>query len=386
MKKEKTNEQPIKYKFRKLIFFVNISNISKYILANNALAKARAFFRSFDSKPSNENHRQELLTISPITNISISKTPRVDKINPHDMIVHRVLNTDDRLPTNYFREKYKQYLKPTLLYPRQYYQDLLSQQQQQQRSYSWRPTTNHRDRYSYRPIEKEFQSISTWNQCVRRLNTEYRLTLDALEQAKQCLKRVSFHEQHLPPRSNDVVFIRPSTLYSPSSPPMIKFAKPRIIKPVELQTFTCESDVTIDENVESIGDIIKKFNELNRPRSPTTRVHFKPSITTISCSTDVQDEDDEEEEETTYSVETLYTQDFLPIIKPHPKKFISHIPKPINSSRTKPTPSLKSTNLHLIPKSLNSLFRSIEFHFKNSYGNWKITCPLLLLLFFIQFQ
>ena len=278
------------------------------------------------------------------------------------MIVHRVLNVDDRLPTNYFREKYKQYLKPTLLYPRQYYQDLL-----QQRTYS--STNNdkslHRDYVSklssYRTMEiksSPSSSISNWNQCVRRLNTEYRLTLDALEQAKQCLKQVSFHQQHLPPRStNTIGLIRPCPPPPPS--PMIKFAKPRLIKPVELQTFT----VTEHENVESIGDIIKKFN---RPRSPTARVHFEPSIVTHefspSCSIDVQEDD---EEETTYTVETIYTQDFLPSIEPNlvviqektteeqfksaqikckvPKKSVSHIPRPINSSRSKQQPPSSSS-------------------------------------------
>jgi hypothetical protein len=68
------------------------------------------------STPSSDEDNQ-------ITSSSISK---IDQINPRDMIVHRVINTDDKFPSNYFQQKYKQYLKPSLLLPRQYYNDLLN--------------------------------------------------------------------------------------------------------------------------------------------------------------------------------------------------------------------------------------------------------------------
>ena len=295
----------------------------------------------------------------------------MDKINPRDMIVHRVINIDDRLPTNYFREKYKNYLKPSLLYPKQYYQDLLNQ-----RYYSLMEMKNNeksfrRDFYSTKPLSKlssdyrplhfnerqsspvSFASISTWNQCVQRLNTEYRLTIDALEQAKQCLKQMSFDLQRLPPKNVD--FIQPSIPHPPISPRVIKFAKPKLIKPVELQTFIPSTELTIDED--------------------------EPSITTYeipkSCSMEV------EEEETTYTVETFYTKDFSSVIEQNvvviqektteeqfnsvpnpPKKSVSFIPKPI--PRTKPPPKInsplnKSTNLTRKIKPPSKSIRK-EFH------------------------
>jgi hypothetical protein len=45
------------------------------------------------------------------------------------MIVYRILDDDQddkKLPLNYFQQKYKQYLKPSLLLPKLYYNDLLN--------------------------------------------------------------------------------------------------------------------------------------------------------------------------------------------------------------------------------------------------------------------
>jgi hypothetical protein len=44
------------------------------------------------------------------------------------MIVHRIIEQDNKLSSNYFQQKYKQYLKPSLLLPKQYYNDLLNKQ------------------------------------------------------------------------------------------------------------------------------------------------------------------------------------------------------------------------------------------------------------------
>jgi hypothetical protein len=125
----------------------------------STVARARSFFRSFDSKreqhneppssassyqgtsvhglpsslnfidESTANHDTLLNPVARLTNISITKSMKVDKINPRDMIVYRVMHNDqdeERLPLNYFRQKYKQYMKPSLLFPKQYYQDLLN--------------------------------------------------------------------------------------------------------------------------------------------------------------------------------------------------------------------------------------------------------------------
>ncbi len=72
------------------------------------MEKARAFFRSLERKhhhkheqpttnimvntsSSNEDHQKKDVLLIPIpltTNISTSRIPRVEKINPRDMIVH----------------------------------------------------------------------------------------------------------------------------------------------------------------------------------------------------------------------------------------------------------------------------------------------------------
>ena len=45
------------------------------------------------------------------------------------MIVHRVVyddQDDKKVALNYFQQKYKQILKPSLLFPKQYYNDILN--------------------------------------------------------------------------------------------------------------------------------------------------------------------------------------------------------------------------------------------------------------------
>ncbi|CAF4867802.1 unnamed protein product, partial [Rotaria magnacalcarata] len=65
-----------------------------------------------------------------MTTIHIS-TPnmiRVDKINPQVMLGHQSYYSNRnnyQLSSNYFQNKYKQYLKPTLLLPKQYYNDIV---------------------------------------------------------------------------------------------------------------------------------------------------------------------------------------------------------------------------------------------------------------------
>ncbi len=117
--------------------------------ANSAFEKARAFFRSLDFKhhhrheqPNQDNtititdppssndddQKQDLLlkSIPSITNISITRIPRVEKTNSQDIII----NNDNKLSSNYFQQKYKQYLKPSLLIPKQYYNDILNKRYQ----------------------------------------------------------------------------------------------------------------------------------------------------------------------------------------------------------------------------------------------------------------
>jgi len=148
-------------------------------------------------------------------------------------------------------------------------------------------------------------SMLTWNQCVRRLNTEYRLTIDALQQAKECLEQVYSNSKSIrtykdlsnngKKRISNVTFCLP---LQNQILPSLEFSKPKLIKPVELDTFIpstkLEPILSIVENDEeksdSIANIIKKFNDLSN------------SINKEQSS----NEHSLQEEETTYTVETFY--------------------------------------------------------------------------------
>lgn len=136
------------------------------LLSNNAVEKARAFFRSlepkYDDSSSNDDNclssnsqyatinnsssassntktidneaiQKNDVSLTPITptfQITKSHITKVEKVNPKDIFAHKMIsndqNNDNKLSTNYFHHKYKQYLKPSLLIPRKYYDDILS--------------------------------------------------------------------------------------------------------------------------------------------------------------------------------------------------------------------------------------------------------------------
>jgi hypothetical protein len=199
----------------------------------------------------------------------------------------------------------------------------------------------------YRPLlYREIQSPqSTWNQCVRRLNIEYRLTLDALEQAKECLKQVYSNPQYpANKKSGNVTFCLPlpppishHSIEQHKILPCIKFSKPKLIKPVELDTFSelaiIEND---DDKFDSVTNIIKKFNSLSTPVNneliDNSRVHFQSSITTYEIP---KNEPIVVVEEKPISSSSLKT----------PTKFISHIPKRIpTNTRLKSSSKINSSN------------------------------------------
>ena len=341
-------------KFNRLIFSRNETIKFHLVSANNAVAKARAFFRTFELKP----HRDKR-TLSPLIVDSPSPpnedyqliTPpisKIDKINPRDLIVHRVINIDDRLPLNYFQQKYKQYLKPSLLIPKQYYNDLLNKRYYS--SFTSRHAEN-KDKLiidfyppsvHYRPSSSSSSSsASTWEQCVRRLNTEYRLTIDALEQAKECLKHTySQPKPSLPnKRSGIVTFNLPPPpiisdhIEQSKIPPCIKFSPPKFIKPVQLDTFPLSSALTIIENdndddkIESVSNIIKKFNSLSPSSANPPRVHFQPSVMTYEIP---------KEESIMIPVQDKQINS---------KKFISRIPTKINSSNKQKSSTATTTTM-----------------------------------------
>ncbi|CAF3506620.1 unnamed protein product [Rotaria sp. Silwood1] len=412
MKKNKNStktESRFKFKFEFL------KKLPHSVLSHTAIEKARAFFRwsehkhhdssntndqsSSSNQPHttvnnnlsscinstviNENTRKNDASLNPITpktHFSTSNMIRVDKVNPKDMISHDIIynnRSDYKLSSNYFpNNKYKHYIKPSLLIPKQYYNDILNKRNQYYftsiNKYDLRPgsspstlsqnsTCSNRlyspynyltpcnetlsydqlpiSLYNYRPHayreikpslnEPYFRSISsiiqplpssssmlTWNQCVRRLNTEYKLTVIALQQAKECLeqaylnpkrsiskyanlvardiKNLSNNERKKP---TNVTFCLPSSSSSSSSsinekfPPSLKPirrieqnknfstiipSKSKFIKPVELNTFSLSSKLEPvlaifenNEKLESIDTIIKKLNDLNGSLSMT---------------------------------------------------------------------------------------------------------------------
>jgi hypothetical protein len=207
-----------------------------------------------------------------------------------------------------------------------------------------------------RPLPSS-SSILTWNQCVERLNTEYRTTINALQQAKEYLEEVYLNQtdsiskyanlvacginnlsKNETKKSSTVTFCLPSPTISDrcsrsKSPkqieqskifPSIVFCKPKLVKPIELNTFSPSlklepilSIVEKDEQSDSIANIIKKFNTLSNSIPSTTvksHINEKQSIPDQSLSAKLVSVNEEsqsetylqEEEETIYTSETLY--------------------------------------------------------------------------------
>jgi hypothetical protein len=146
--------------------------------------------------------------------------------------------------------------------------------------------------------------MSTWTQSVRRLNTEYTSTINALQQAKESLKQIypnstdkiskyaNFVSRGInnlsniePKKSVGVTFCLTGPISQQSSSQITKtspsnvFCKPKLVRPLELDTFIpsipplpkLESVSTViekNDKTDSIANIIKKFNNLHN--SPST--------------------------------------------------------------------------------------------------------------------
>lgn len=252
----------------------------------------------------------------------------------------------------------------------------------------------------------------TWNQCVRRLNTEYRLTIDALQQAKECLEKVYFNSKNIneTKKNVNVTFCLPLTSINRIEQnkilPSVKFSKPKLVKPVELNTFSepILSIIENDEKQDSIANIIKKFNDLSSSLSIISKEQ------TVLDSPIIDNELKEIPEEITYTVETLYknsddnknellpnnqqiiviqektTEEEFNLAQTNPislspvllnnnnkissssislknnKKSISHIPKLIttttNASRLKKSPVKITTQVHVPSQKNNNLLQS----------------------------
>ncbi|CAF1104587.1 unnamed protein product [Adineta ricciae] len=392
------------HRFKSKIKSLKISSNS------SAVERARTFFRVFDHKRHHDNEQsssssaicQSMATndasvlihgktsnqdffLSPIarkTNISITKSMKVDKINPRDMIVYRVVHNDqndERFMLNYFQKKYRQYMKPSLLYPKQYYQSLLSKTNYtyatsfDKRGSSLRtslptfgsnsarihPPRNDTILSPYRfsnalyensirhsrPNESAFlvpssatqlvrpspSSMVAWNQCVDRLNTEYRSTIEALQQAKEYLEELYVSPSNTVSKYASIVARGIDNLSNNESkksvnvtfclPPLIKPEKtvieqskveswkPKLVKPIELNTFSTYDDSS-DEKSESISTIIQKFNNLSTTMEKGANAQKSDPSFLLSKFDSIKKVDPVktkfQEEETTYTIETLY--------------------------------------------------------------------------------
>ncbi|UJR07813.1 hypothetical protein I4U23_012096 [Adineta vaga] len=403
---------------------------------SSTVEKARTFFRVFDHKRHRDNEQlssspaicQSMITndsspppprprmlinedtsnqeffLSPIartTNISITKSMKVDKSNPRDMIVYRVAHNnqdDENLPLNYFQQKYRQCMKSSLLFPKQYFQNLLNKSNQtyatsfykrgshlrtslptfqsnSTRIYPPRYPNENLSPYRFsnllyenpkcvdHPTESSFlvptpsiqpvtqlilpspYSTSTWKQRVERLNTEYRSTIEALQQAKEYLEETYCNSNHSSiskyaskvardisnlsnnetKKSVNVTFCLPPSTLSQDSPPAkarktiekskvpspIAFSKPKLVKPIALNTFSYYESP--EEKSESISSIIKKFNDLSNTIEKATEYSnsYKSDPSFLLTKFDSINKTDQiknniQEEETIYTIETLY--------------------------------------------------------------------------------
>ena len=169
------------------------------------------------------------------------------------------------------------------------------------------------------PVVRSSSSMSTWTQSVRRLNTEYKSTINALQRAKESLEQIypqpaetiskyaNLVARGIDNLSNDstqetkkslgVTFCLstpmskdPSPVLTPKVchqqnqlfPSTAMVIKPKLVRPVDLETFVASVvpihklepvPVSVEHNGqhETISNIIKKFNNLNTLATPAAK-------------------------------------------------------------------------------------------------------------------
>ncbi|UJR38330.1 hypothetical protein I4U23_031000 [Adineta vaga] len=158
-----------------------------------------------------------------------------------------------------------------------------------------------------RPLPSSSSSsfMSTWNQSVRRLNSEYTSTINALQQAKESLQDIysertdsvskyanlvsrgidnlSYNESKkslgvtfclttpMSPKSPSISTTSRNSIEQNRTPSSNMFCKPKLVRPLDLDTFIpsipklepIPSIPEKNEKTDSIANIIKKFNNLN---------------------------------------------------------------------------------------------------------------------------
>ncbi|CAF3766777.1 unnamed protein product [Adineta steineri] len=154
------------------------------------------------------------------------------------------------------------------------------------------------------PSSASSSSMSTWTQSVRRLNTEYTSTINALQQAKESfhgptdkiskyanlvargINNLSNNESKkslgvtfcltapITPDSPSLSHTSTNSVQQSKTLPSNMFCKPKIVRPLDLNTFipsipslpkleSISSNFERDNEIDSIANIIKKFNNLN---------------------------------------------------------------------------------------------------------------------------
>ncbi len=159
------------------------------------------------------------------------------------------------------------------------------------------------------PSSSSSSSMSTWTQSVRRLNTEYTSTINALQQAKESLREaypnptdkiskyaslvarginnLSNNETKKPlgvtfcltaPNSCSLSSPSKNSIQQSKTLPSNMFCKPKLVRPLDLDTFIppvlplpklepVSSIIGKNEKTDSIAHIIKKFNNINNSSS-----------------------------------------------------------------------------------------------------------------------
>ena len=211
---------------------------------------------------------------------------------------------------------------PMLAIPQQYFQQVLNERP---RPYS--PVAVQRDSPIGGALACNFERpMLTWTQSVRRLNTEYRSTVNALEQVKEYLQGISTKEAI--PHS----FARPRLVQRMD---FNRFPVLAIIEKDETDPLPTESSTTEVRQVESDGE--------EKPDCTLESISdFKGRVPSLSSN------DETTEEETTYTVETFYgkadgEQRVLVVREETTEEQFNAAQEKSSSSSTKPNETISSS-------------------------------------------
>jgi len=269
------------------------------------------------------------------------------------------------------------------------------------------------------PSSNSSSSMSTWNQSVRRLNSEYKSTINALQQAKESLKQIHCEPSSSSPpdtiskyanyvargidhlshsetsRSMGVSFcltaplsqdslslssspsqISKHSFQQPKTPPLNAFSKPKIVRPLQLNSFSppplpklepIQLNIEKNDKVESIANIIQKFNNLNNSSSTKKSSliiennHPIEPIKTIKESIDVKKKDPPVSSPPRVhfqSTVTTYELEEIPYESPPSPLCSSSSSSSLASEDTTSSTSTSSANINPVHSPVNHQFES----------------------------